>query len=60
MQKPHDKKISNIKPILFLSLSCVLWIAAFSVQVHALPEVEITYTGNEGFLIEAEGKKIIQ
>lgn len=60
MQKPHDKKISNITPILLLSLSCILWITVFSTQVLAFPEVEITYTGNEGFLIEAEGKRIIQ
>ncbi len=60
MQKSHDTKISNISPILLLSLSCILWITAFYVQFLAFPEVEITYTGNEGFLIEAEGKRIIQ
>ena len=55
----HDSKDSNIKIIPFLSLLCVLFIAINSVQLHAAQEVEITYTGNEGFLIASEGKKIL-
>jgi len=59
MLESHDNKDSSTKLMPFISLLCVILIAAHPVQIHAASEVEITYTGNEGFLIEAEGKKIL-
>ena len=46
------------------NVSCLFLLAVLSViyspaLIHAATEVEVTYTGNEGFLIEAEGKKIL-
>lgn len=57
--KFHSLKASNTKHIPFLALLCFLLIAANPAENRADSEVEITYTGNEGFLIEAEGKKIM-
>ncbi|UCE40997.1 MAG: MBL fold metallo-hydrolase [Candidatus Aminicenantes bacterium] len=53
------KRCSNTKHLSFLSLLCVLLIAANPVQIRAAQEVEVTYTGNEGFMIVVEGKKIL-
>jgi L-ascorbate metabolism protein UlaG (beta-lactamase superfamily) len=59
MSKFLERKFSEIKSIMFLSLFCVLLTASFPVQILASPDVDVTYTGNEGFLIETEGKKIL-
>jgi L-ascorbate metabolism protein UlaG (beta-lactamase superfamily) len=59
MSKFLERKFSEIKSIMFLSLFCVLLTASYPVQILTSPDVEITYTGNEGFLIESEGKKIL-
>ncbi len=55
----HKTKPSNTKHIPLLALLCFLLIAANPLKNLPVSEVEITYTGNAGFLIEAEGKKIM-
>ena len=59
MSEFNKKKFSNLTFVPFLFLLCAQLITAPTYQNHAAPEVEITYTGNEGFLIAAEGKKIL-
>ena len=59
MSEFKEKKHSNLKLVPFLFLLCARLIAAPTYRNHTAPEVEITYTGNEGFLIAAEGKKIL-
>ncbi len=59
MLKPNTKGCSHTKHIPVFFLLCVLLVLTPPVQGGAAKEVEITYTGNEGFMIEAEGKKIL-
>jgi L-ascorbate metabolism protein UlaG (beta-lactamase superfamily) len=59
MLKSHSKTLPKITPIPFLFLLCVLSILPTPVKVCAASHVEIIYTGNEGFLIVAEGKKVL-
>jgi L-ascorbate metabolism protein UlaG (beta-lactamase superfamily) len=40
-------------------LWCLFFLSMLPAQIQAGPDVEITYTGNEGFLIEAGGNKIL-
>ena len=47
------KKSSHALLVLILAIGSLQLLAAI------VSEVEVTYTGNEGFLIEAEGKKIL-
>ncbi len=59
MLKSNAKRLSYTKHIPVLFLLCVLLVLTHPVQGGAATEVGITYTGNEGFMIEAEGKKIL-
>ena len=55
----HEKKLWKIKCGFFLFLFHILLVFILPAGIYAAPKVEVTYTGNEGFLIEAEGKKIL-
>jgi L-ascorbate metabolism protein UlaG (beta-lactamase superfamily) len=59
MSESYNKKFSKIKYISFLFLLYVLLVVATPVQIYAALEVEVIYAGNEGFLVVAEGKKIL-
>lgn len=59
MLKRNDKKLSKLTQFPLLALLVAYVIFILPARFLAATEVEITYTGNEGFMIEAEGKKIL-
>ena len=51
--------MKNFKKSSLALLVLILTIGSLQPLAAIVSEVEVTYTGNEGFLIEAEGKKIL-
>ncbi len=59
MLESHTKKLPKIIYIFFVFWLYVLPVQSDSAEVTTATDVEIIYAGNEGFLVMAEGKKVL-